>query len=29
MRWLFIAVALIGIGTTIVARWDDWRKGRR
>ena len=29
MRWLFIAVALIGIGTTIFARWDDWRKGRR
>ncbi len=29
MRWLFIAVALIGIGTTIYARWDDWRKGRR
>jgi hypothetical protein len=29
IRWLFIAVALIGIGVTIVARWDDWRKGRR
>jgi len=29
LRWLFIAVALIGIGTTIYARWDDWRKGRR
>ena len=29
MRWLFIAVALIGIVTTIYARWDDWRKGRR
>jgi len=29
IRWLFIAVALIGIGTTIYARWDDWRKGRR
>ncbi len=29
IRWLFIAVALIGIGITIFARWDDWRKGRR
>jgi len=29
LRWLFIAVALIGIATTIYARWDDWRKGRR
>ena len=29
LRWLFIAVALIGIGITIYARWDDWRKGRR
>ena len=29
IRWLFIAVALIGIGTTIYARWDDWRMGRR
>jgi len=29
LRWLFIAVALIGIGTTIYARWNDWRKGRR
>ncbi len=29
MRWLFIAVALVGIGITIYARWDDWRKGRR
>jgi len=29
LRWLFIAVALIGIGTTLYARWDDWRKGRR
>ncbi len=29
MRWLFITAALIGIGTTIYARWDDWRKGRR
>lgn len=29
LRWLFIAIALIGIGITIYARWDDWRKGRR
>ncbi|OUS07976.1 peptidase M15 [Rhodobacterales bacterium 52_120_T64] len=29
LRWVFIAAALIGIGITIYARWDDWRKGRR
>jgi zinc D-Ala-D-Ala carboxypeptidase len=29
LRWLFIAMALIGIGITIYARWDDWQKGRR
>jgi hypothetical protein len=29
MRWLFIAVALVGIGSSIYARCDDWRKGRR
>ena len=29
MRWLFIAVALMGVSVTIYARWDDWRKGRR
>jgi len=29
MRWLFIAMALIGIGITIYARWDDWRRGKR
>ena len=29
MRWLFIAVALIGVSVTIYARWDDWRTGRR
>ena len=29
LRWLFIAAALNGIGITIYARWDDWRKGRR
>lgn len=29
LRWAFIAVALIGIGVAIYARWDDWRKYRR
>ncbi len=29
LRWLFIAMALIGVSVTIYARWDDWRKGRR
>ena len=29
LRWLFIAVVLIGVSVTIYARWDDWRKGRR
>ena len=29
LRWVFIAVALFGVGITIYARWDDWRKGRR
>jgi len=29
LRWVFIAVALIGVSVTIYARWDDWRKGRR
>ena len=29
LRWVFIAVALIGVSVTIHARWDDWRKGRR
>ena len=29
LRWLLIAVALIGVSVTIYARWDDWRKGRR
>ena len=29
LRWLFIAVALIGIGITIYARWDDWRRDKR
>ena len=29
LRWVFIAVALIGVSVTIYARWDDWRNGRR
>jgi zinc D-Ala-D-Ala carboxypeptidase len=29
LRWLFIVAALIGVGVTIYARWDDWRKGKR
>jgi len=29
LRWLFIAMALIGVSVTIYARWDDWQKGRR
>ncbi|MFC4624426.1 YcbK family protein [Daeguia caeni] len=29
LRWAFIAVALGGIGVTIYARLDDWKRGRR
>jgi hypothetical protein len=29
LRWVFIAVALIGIAVTIYARLDDWRRGQR
>jgi hypothetical protein len=29
LRWVFIAVALIGIAGTIYARLDDWRRGQR
>ena len=29
LRWVLIAVALIGIAVTIYARLDDWRRGRR
>ncbi len=29
LRWLFIGLALIGIGVTIYARLDDWKRGRR
>lgn len=26
LRWLFLAVALLGIGITLYARWDDMRR---
>jgi hypothetical protein len=29
LRWVFIALALVGIGVTVWARLDDWRKGAR
>jgi len=29
LRWVFIAVALIGIAVTIYARLDDWRRGQQ
>ena len=29
LRWVFIAVALIGIAVAIHARIDDWKKGQR
>jgi hypothetical protein len=29
LRWVFIAVALAGIGLAIYARLDDWRRGQR
>jgi zinc D-Ala-D-Ala carboxypeptidase len=29
LRWVFIALALMGIGVAIWARVDDWRRGRR
>ena len=29
LRWLFIAVALIGIAVAIWARLDDWKRGMR
>nr|WP_232825064.1 hypothetical protein [Primorskyibacter marinus] len=29
LRWVFIAVALIGIAVAIRARIDDWKRGQR
>ena len=29
LRWVFIAIALAGIGVAVWARVDDWKKGRR
>ncbi|PKQ10798.1 MAG: peptidase M15 [Alphaproteobacteria bacterium HGW-Alphaproteobacteria-1] len=29
LRWLFIALALLGIAVTIHARIDDWKRGQR
>lgn len=29
VQYAFAAVALIGIGAVLYARWDDWRRGRR
>ena len=29
LRWLLIAIALIGIAVTIHARLDDWKRGKR
>ena len=29
LRWVFIAVALLGIAMTIYARFDDWERGLR
>ncbi|WP_345907600.1 DUF882 domain-containing protein, partial [Sphingomonas sp. UBA4815] len=29
LRWVFIAVALIGIAVAIFARVDDWKRGQR
>ena len=29
LRWVFIAVALVGVAVTIYARLDDWKRGQR
>jgi len=29
LRWVFIALALAGIGVAVWARVDDWKKGLR
>ena len=29
LRWVLIAIALVGIAVTIHARLDDWKRGQR
>jgi zinc D-Ala-D-Ala carboxypeptidase len=29
LRWVFIVLALAGIGVAVWAQVDDWRRGRR
>jgi hypothetical protein len=29
LRWVFIAVAFVGVAVTIYARIDDWKRGQR
>jgi len=29
LRWVFIAVAIVGVAITIYARIDDWKRGQR
>ncbi len=29
LRWVFIAVAIVGVAVTIYARIDDWKRGQR
>ena len=29
LRWVLIAIALLGIAVTIHARLDDWKRGQR
>lgn len=29
LRWVFIAMALVGIAVTIYARLEDWKRGWR
>ncbi len=29
LRWLFIALALVGIAVAVWARLDDWKRGQR
>lgn len=28
-KWVFLALALLGAGVAIYARWDDWKRGKR